>query len=654
MIAAMAGGRTNHYWFDLNRQWLMMQHPEPRGWVAQFHEWRPNITTDYHEMGPDSTYYFHPGDPDRTFPYIPDQSMELLDRVSDRPRSFLDSEQRLYFHEEGFDNYYIGKGSTYPHMHASMGMLFEQASSEGLLETDHGILSFRDNIRTQYRTSLEMIRAGLEMREELLQYQRDFSRESLELANEDDVKGYVFSVPGDTARAFHAIDILNRHQIQVNRLNESITVDDFEYNNNDSYVVLTTQAQYRMVKALFEQITTFEDNTFYDVSAWTLPLAFDFDYAPLESREIRGSTVGDLVKAEFPVASPPDRAEFAYLFSWSNYYAPRAVYRLLDAGVLPKYAMQSIALDTTRGRVELGHGAILVPLGWQGGDLNDDEVYELVSTIAAEDGIEIHSIDTGRTPQAGMDLGSRNFEAMTKPKVLLLVGEGISAYDAGEVWHQLDARMDMPLFMYDKRNLGSINLDDYTHLVLVGGGHGDLNDRRSQINSWILEGGTLVGIRQGASWAHDNILYRDEDTNEEPSSDVEPQRFDYGDKDDIEAQDIIGGSILEGDLDITHPIGFGIANRSIASLRNTLIAFDRPENPWATVIEIPQNALLSGFASDENQANLAGKASVIAERHGQGSVILFADNPNFRACFFGTNKLFMNSLFFSKGFVRPR
>ena len=150
-----------------------------------------------------------------------------------------------------------------------------------------------------------------------------------------------------------------------------------------------------MVKALFEQITTFEDNTFYDVSAWTLPLAFDFDYAPLESREIRGSTVGDLVKAEFPVASPPDRAEFAYLFSWSNYYAPRAVYRLLDAGVLPKYAMQSIALDTTRGRVELGHGAILVPLGWQGGDLNDDEVYELVSTIAAEDGIEIHSIDTG-------------------------------------------------------------------------------------------------------------------------------------------------------------------------------------------------------------------------------------------------------------------
>ncbi|NKB33042.1 MAG: peptidase [Pseudomonadales bacterium] len=647
------GGRTNHYWFDLNRQWLMVQHPEPRGWVAKFHEWRPNITTDYHEMGPDSTYYFHPGEPDRTFPYIPERSMELLDRVSDQPRSFLDSEQRLYYNEEGYDNYYIGKGSTYPHMHASMGMLFEQASSEGLLETDHGILSFRDNIRTQYRTSLEMIRAGLEMREELLQYQRDFSRESLELANDDDIKGYVFSVPGDPARAFHAIDILNRHQIAVNQLSETVIIDDFEYAAEDSYVVLTTQAQYRMVKALFEMITTFDDNTFYDVSAWTLPLAFDFDYAPLINRDIRGSTVGIEVEAEFPVASTPDRAEFAYLFSWSNYYAPRAVYRLLDAGVRPKFAMQSLQLDTTRGGIELGSGAILVPLGWQGGDLSDDELYQLVNTIAAEDGIEIHAIDSGHTPQAGMDLGSRNFGAMTKPKVLLLVGEGISAYDAGEVWHHLDARMNMPVYMYDKRELSSLAIDDYTHLVLVGGGHGDLTSSQDRINSWIREGGTLVGIRQGAQWAHDNILYREEDE-EDAADDEDPERFDYEEKDTIEAEDIIGGSILEGDLDISHPIGFGIANRSIASLRNTLIAFDRPENPWATVIEVPENALLSGFASDENQASLAGKASLIAERHGQGSVILFADNPNFRAYFFGTNKLFTNSLFFSKGFNRPR
>ena len=647
------GGRTNHYWFDLNRQWLIIQHPEPRGWVAKFHEWRPNITVDYHEMGSASTYYFHPGAPERTFPYIPERSMELLDLVADRPRSWLDSEQRLYFHEEGFDNYYIGKGSTYPHMHASMGMLFEQASSVGLIDTPHGLLSFQDNIRTQYRTSLEMIRAGLEMKDELLQYQREFSRETAELAAEDDIRAYVFSSPGDNARAYHAIDILNRHQIQVNRLAEDVVIDDMLYPAEDSYIVRTGQPQYRMVKALFEMITEFEDETFYDVSAWTLPLAFDFDFSPLSARELRGNLLGELISAEFPAVPAPTTASYAYLFDWSNYYAPRALYRLIDAGVLPKVATQPITISSNGETVSLPAGAILVPLGWQGGDLSDNEIHALMGMIAEENGIEVYPVNSGRTPQTGMDLGSRNFASIPLPKVLLLVGEGVASYDAGEVWHHLDARMDIPVHMVDKRDLDGLDLHKYTHLVLVGGNHGDLESVKDNIDDWVLNGGTLVGIRQGARWAHDNILYQSASgSSSDHNSEIE--RFDYSEKNEIEAQDIIGGAIFAGDLDITHPIGFGIDNRNIASQRNTLIAFDPPENPWATLIEIPENALLSGFASSENQEALAGKAMAIAERRGRGSVILFADNPNFRAYFFGTNKLFTNSLFFSLAFNRPR
>ena len=647
------GGRTNHYWFDLNRQWLIIQHPEPRGWVAKFHEWRPNITVDYHEMGSASTYYFHPGAPERTFPYIPERSMELLDLVADRPRSWLDSEQRLYFHEEGFDNYYIGKGSTYPHMHASMGMLFEQASSVGLIDTPHGLLSFQDNIRTQYRTSLEMIRAGLEMKDELLQYQREFSRETAELAAEDDIRAYVFSSPGDDARAYHAIDILNRHQIQVNRLAEDVVIDDMLYPAEDSYIVRTGQPQYRMVKALFEMITEFEDETFYDVSAWTLPLAFDFDFSPLSARELRGNLLGELISAEFPAVPAPTTASYAYLFDWSNYYAPRALYRLIDAGVLPKVATQPITIYSNGETVSLPAGAILVPLGWQGGDLSDNEIHALMGMIAEENGIEVYPVDSGRTPQTGMDLGSRNFASIPLPKVLLLVGEGVASYDAGEVWHHLDARMDIPVHMVDKRDLDGLDLHKYTHLVLVGGNHGDLESVKDNIDDWVLNGGTLVGIRQGARWAHDNILYQSASvSSSDHNSEIE--RFDYSEKNGIEAQDVIGGAIFAGDLDITHPIGFGIANRNIASQRNTLIAFDPPENPWATLIEIPENALLSGFASSENQEALAGKAMAIAERRGRGSIILFADNPNFRAYFFGTNKLFTNSLFFSLAFNRPR
>ena len=647
------GGRTNHYWFDLNRQWLMVQHPEPRGWVSKFHEWRPNITVDYHEMGSASTYYFHPGVPERTFPYIPGRSMELLDQVSDRPRSWLDGEQRLYFHEEGFDNYYIGKGSTYPHMHASMGMLFEQASSLGLIDTPNGVLSFQDNIRTQYRTSLEMIRAGLEMKDELLQYQREFSRETTKLASEDDIKAYVFSSPGDAARAYHAIDILNRHQIDVNRLAEDVDIDGTLYPAENSYIVVTEQAQYRMIKALFELNTEFEDETFYDVSGWTLPLAFDFDFSPLSARELRGNVLGEKIDAEFPAAPAPATASYAYLFDWSNYYAPRALYRLLDAGILPKVATQPISISSNGEVIRLPAGAILVPLGWQGGDLADNEIHALMGLIAKEDGIEVHPVDSGRTPQIGMDLGSRNFANIPLPKVLLLVGEGVASYDAGEVWHHLDARMNMPVYMVNKSEISDLDINDYTHLVLVGGNHSDLEPVKGKIDNWVRNGGTLVGIRQGASWAYDYLLYPDTgDSRSEDGSTNE--RFDYADKNGIEANDIIGGAIFAGDLDITHPIGFGIENREIASLRNTLIAFDPPKNPWATLIEIPKDALLSGFASSENQKTLAGKAMALAERRARGSVILFADNPNFRAYFFGTNKLFTNSLFFSLAFNGPR
>ena len=444
---------------------------------------------------------------------------------------------------------------------------------------------------------------------------------------------------------------MNRHQIRVNKLSDDVTINGVSFAVDHSYIVETTQTQYRMVKALFEKITTFENDTFYDVSAWTLPLAFDFDFAALGSRDIQGN-LGEQVYAEFPVEAEPDRATYAYLFSWSNYYAPRALYKLLDAGLRPKFSNKPLALSSSEGEISLPRGSILVPLGWQGGALRDDQIHELMSSIAKEDGIKVHAIGAGHTPQTGMDLGSNSFSAIEKPKVLVLVGEGITAYDAGEVWHQLDKRMNMPVQLFDKRRLSSLNLSDYTHLVIVGGNNSDLTLRKEQIKSWVRQGGTLVAMRQGAQWAYDNVLY--------PTSkpiavnDAEEGRLDDGEKTDTEAKAIIGGAIMAGDLDITHPIGYGISNRQIASHRNSLIAFDPPKNPWATVIKIPEKSLLSGYASDENQADLAGKAMAIAERHGQGSVILLSDNPNFRAYFFGTNKLFMNSLFFSKGFRRPR
>lgn len=643
-------GRTNHYWFDLNRQWMLQQHPEPVGWVAKFHQWRPNMVADFHEMHSHKSYYFHPGAPDRVFPLIGKDAMALLSDVVQGPRDFMDSEARLYFNEESYDNFYIGKGATYPHMYGSLGILFEQSSTSGELNTPRGLLSFRDNIRTQYRVGISLLDSAAAKRESLLSFQRKFADATKSLAEDDKTKAYVFSVPGDDARAFHFLELLHRNQIEMKRLARDIKVEGKVFSASNAFVVETDQPTYRMIKGMFERITRFENNTFYDVSGWTMPLAFGVDYAAVTSRSFK---TGDTVLPAFPRQPAPAKADVAYVFDWSHYYAPRALYRLLDAGFRPRVTTEPFTTDSDKGKVTLGRGSIMMSVGWQGG-AKPDELHSLMSQIAQEDGVPVYAVGTAFTASVGMDLGSNLMLELDQPKVLLVIGEGISQYDAGEVWHLLDKRMQMPVVLLHKDKLSWVPLQDYSHLVMVGGSYSDLADKTVQkIDTWVKDGGTVVGIRDGAKWAGQTLLGLSPVKFNKGKLASAP-RIDYANKENAEAQDIIGGAIMAGDLDNTHPLGFGYQRREIASQRNSLLAFEPPKNPFATVVKIADKPLLSGFASPENQQQLAGKAMLVAERKGKGSVILFTDNPNFRAYFYGTEKLFMNSLFFSKAFNKPR
>lgn len=638
------GGRTNHYWFDLNRQWLLQQHPEPQGWVRQFHRWRPHILADYHEMGsPDSTYYFHPGVPGRTYQGIPARSMELLEELASHPRRFMDAEARLYFHEERFDNFYIGKGSTYPHMHGSIGILFEQAHTDGFKDSPYGILSLRDNIRTHYRTSLDVISGGLDMRAKLLAWHRQFAADAARDARADPVKAHIFQAPGDPALLHHALELLQRHRIEVRTTARAHRVAGREFAAG-ALIVRTGQPQYRLIKALFEAPTEFQSKIFYDVSAWTMPLAFGLDHAAL--RSVPGSLVGAVAPpAALAPAPMPGAAQVAYIFPWRHYYAPRALGRLLDAGIRPRVATKPVRISHLGRTIDLGRGAIMVPVGWQGGDADRRaRLRAVLQDIARKDGITIYHMDSSWTSQTpGMDAGSGSFAAVRAPRVLLAVGDGINAYDAGEVWHLLDYRMQMATAMVDLDRISARTLAGYSHLVLPGGNYGRLGKRaRDDIDQWIRGGGTLVGIRQGASFAHRALMGGKSAPGEGGMG-----RIPYGDKEQREGEQIIGGAIMAGDLDISHPIGYGYASTRLASHRNTRISFAPTGNPFAAVVRIADEPLLAGYASAENRRALAGRTMLMAERHGRGSIILFADNPNFRGWFYGTNKLFMNSLYFS-------
>ena len=270
------GGRTNHYWFDLNRDWILLQHPESRGRVKVFHEWKPNVLTDHHEMGSSSSFFFQPGVPTRINPYTPERTSELTRKIGQYHARALDGTATLYYTEERFDDYYYGKGSSYPDVNGSVGILFEQAGVRGMeRDTPRGLLTFPDAIRNQFTVSLSSLEASLDLREELLHHQRDFYLESSELFASSEVKGYVFGENGDPSALNSFLEVLLQHDLKVLPLEEPVDVKGTTFSPSGSYLVSLDQPQIRLVKSLSEPALPFTDSLFSDVSTCPLPYPYN-------------------------------------------------------------------------------------------------------------------------------------------------------------------------------------------------------------------------------------------------------------------------------------------------------------------------------------------------------------------------------------------
>lgn len=655
--------RTNHYWFDLNRQWLLLTQPEAKAWQGKWQEWKPQVSADFHEMGSQSTFYFHPGEPKRLNPLIPAEARDLTKNIAEFHRDFLDSENRLYFTEQGFDNFYIGKGSTYPQVNGSLGILFEiGAARGGAVESASGERSYADNIRTHFRTTLTTVEGTLAQKEEIADYQRAFFSRALEAARSDPIKGYVFTTNGDETRLARFVDLLLRHDIEVHSLAEDVEAGERTFRAETSFVVPMNQRQYRMARGIFDRLTEFEEDVFYDVSGWTLPLAYDLDYAPLKSQWIRNDGSGpwsaDLLsgsvsRIDLVSGKQAPEAEYGYIMPWTDYRAPKALHRILAEDILVRVAREPFEVRTSEGVQNFEAGTVFVPMAGQTVDAKT--IHDLIAKIAQEDGIGFAAATSGAGDVATASLGGASFRPVEEPSVLLLFDDGLARYDAGEVWHLLDHDMRIPVTLRRKDELGGLDWSRYTHLVMVGGGGVALADGATErVRQWVREeGGTLIAMRQSASWAQKafSSSQKDENTESDSEEDDQKQRIDFSEMDIRDAEHVIGGAIVATDLDISHPLGFGYSDRMLPTLRNTTLTLDWPEgNPYAVVAAYPEvagNVLLSGYVSDKRRSELAGTPAVIAREYGRGNVVLMADNPVFRGTFLGTNKLFLNAIFFS-------
>lgn len=644
-------GRTNHYWFDLNRQWLPVTQPEAVALVNATHEWLPNIAADLHEMGSDSTYFFSPGPRDGLHPLLSQDALELNLEMNAVLAEQLDGEGALYVTEEVFDDFYLGYGSSYPGLVGSVPYLFEQSSTRGILrETEFGVLRYDDKVGQQARVGLALIRAGQQRRSDLHAHLRAFFNESRRLAANDAVSGYVFT-SSDRGRLADFLDILAIHRVEVRVLTQDLRADGRTYAAGESFFVPIAQDQYRIVRGLFETRIIEDKSEFYDVSGWTQPLAWDLDYSEIRSG-LFGSSAPSAGDAAFDRAAPdPDRTPYVYVMEWDSYYAPRALYRILDAGVRARVIPDETQVETTRGVVEPGRGAIVIPLAGQ--PVPADDIHALMTRAAREDSVTVHAATTALTP-AGSDLGGFALSNIEKPEILLVTGRDIDSNGAGELWHLLDFQQAMPVSMIDTSALSSADLSRYTHILLPHGWYTSVDgDVAETLGEWVRDGGVLVGVRGGARWAINNELsaatWLDADN---ADGDAEPAAYETISAWDAEVS--ISGALFEAEIDITHPLGFGYRDTMLPTHRIGTDAFAASDNPFALVARYDDNdPLLSGYASEINRERLEGAGVVHAERRGSGAVILFADNPVYRAYYRGSARMVTNALFFGDDFRDP-
>ena len=635
-------GRTNHYWFDLNRDWLLAIHPESQAKLQWFHHWYPNIVTDFHEMRTsDNTFFYEPEKISGLLKPLAPKGNEALNILFAKAFSKrMESLGTYYFTHELFDATYPGYGSSYADLQGGLALLFEQTGVRGHLKKMHiGTITFSYAIRNQYAAAMTTIQTAVSHKDQLYKYQQEFFKNAVKTAKANPVKTYIFSVEKDQNRLKAFIKLLKYHDIKVYENMYDVYENGAVFLKHQSYFVPTEQNQYKMVQSIFETHTKMRDSVYYDASAWSLANAYDIHYKasskhlPLE-KEVQ-------VK-DFERNISFQKADYAYIIPWTDYNAPSLLYALQDKGIILKALTKERDFSIAGVKKHFLPGTLVLPLSHQ--SLSSGEIYDIILKEAKRLQVPVIPVLSGQSGM-GINLGARTLISLRKPKVLLWVGQGVSNYEAGEVWYQTDVHLGMPVTKVMLHNFNRVDLNAYNTMVMVSGNYALLGTKEiEKIKAWVAQGNTLILSRNANSWAirhawvNEHLLTK--------KTDSVFKRIDYGDYYENKGKEYLGGAIFMTNLDTTHPIGYGFTHRNLPVYKNSSLFLKPSKNPYRTVSVYTKHALVDGYISKDNYEILNRAASIIISPIGKGRVVMFANNPLFRASWFGTHKLFYNALFF--------
>lgn len=643
------GGRPNHYYFDLNRDWAWQSQVESRVRVAQYNRWMPQVHVDFHEQGVNAPYYFAPA-AEPVHDAITAWQRAFQTEIGKHNATYFDANGWLYFTKEQFDLFYPSYGDTYPSYNGAIGMTYEQGGSGraglAILNREGDTLRLKDRVDHHFTTGIATVEASVAQAGKLVEEFGKFFRDARQQPA-GDYKTYIVKSGGNTEKLLTLAETLRRNEIAYGFATGNSTGNGFNYFTGKTenfaiekgdLVVSAFQPRSTMVRVLFEPVARLTDSVTYDITAWAMPYAYGLPAYAVKAR-LQPAVADSL---ERTLAPPAEGATYAYLAAWNSTKDVKFLAALLNRNMRVRYAE---APFTINGKVYPAGTLIITKSG--------NASLEMLPALAARSGVTVTRVPTGFVDK-GADFGSDKIRYVRKPKVGVLAGDGVSSLGMGEVWHYFEEQIEYPLTVLPASSLSGASWKDLDVLIIPDGRYDALKDKAaaSRLKDWVSAGGRLIVMEDavsqlaGEEWGIEMKKEKeekeeDEKSTKDPYTDLKP----YANRERESVSGFIPGAIFKVHLDKTHPLAFGYPEYYYTLKQNDqLVAYFKGDG-W-NVGALKQDDYLTGFVGATARERLRDGLVFGVKEIGNGAVVLMTDNPLFRSFWENGKLLFGNAVFF--------
>jgi len=632
-------GRTNHYNFDLNRDWAWQTQFETQQRIKKYNEWMPQVHVDFHEQGYNQPYYFAPA----AEPYhevITQWQRDFQQLIGRNNAKYFDANGWLYFTKERFDLFYPSYGDTYPLYNGAIGMTFEQ----GGIRAGLGIKNYADDTLTlvdramhHYTTGLSTIEVASKNALKLVtEYKKFF--DGTRNATGATYKTYVLTSSSYNAIASLA-KLMDENGIEYGSVNAgsikgfNYFTDKEESFNSEGYQLAVSAYQPRsaMARVLFEPVSKLNDSITYDITAWSLPYVYGLKaYALKEKLDI----------TPFKTAEPVTKvnANYGLLIPYNSFDGGKLLAYLLKNKVRVRVSDKPFTYKDKAYKA----GTLIVLKG-----NNIVNWSELTNAACATFNIQPDAVESGFMDK-GADFGSPDIRFVKAAKVALVTGEQTSSLAAGEVWHFFDQVLNYPVTLINANDLNRISLKNYDVIIMPDGNYKAFDDAKvnDKLKGFVSDGGKIVAMENTVKQMSDadwGIKLKEDKKDDKDNKEDSSLLKKYSERERDELPNAIPGAIYKVELDNTHPLAFGYPG-FYYTLKQDGNIYEYIKDGW-NVGTVSKTDYVAGFVGSKLKPKLKNGVVFGVQEIGNGAVVYLADDVLFRSFWENGKLLFTNAVF---------